>query len=354
MAEYTMRRFQSGDEEGLTALSSIVWKTEPPPAYWTWKYLDNPWGDHFSYVAIADDRIIGFVGGMAWSLTVEGTDYPGCQVTDLMMHHDWRRKGVFYPLNRLSQDEIKAKASWHYGVTTPMSFKIYQNRYGYQGFRPHKMQRVLDIRPFLWGAIKRRKALKLPKASRLLARFAKPRGAGAAPKAPANIVVREIPGFDERYDALWSRLRDRHPIIGTRTRTHLQWRYADNPFVRYTRLEACEGETLQGYAVLKCERRDGILRGFIVDLFVDDRTRGTVSALLGAALQYFRRQKAAVANTWMFEHSPMFSELTGCGFVYREAETVMILTNSLTDAFSKEFMSERRHWQFAMGDCEAF
>lgn len=351
MPDYTMRKYRPGDAPGLSHLSRTVLKEDVPDVYWTWKYTDNPWGESYSYVAEADGAIVGFVGGMAWQLTVQGHDYPGAQVTDLMLEPAWRRKGIFFPLNAKSQEEIFARASWHYGVTNPTSFKIFQNRYGYQGFRPHKIQKVLDIRPFLRETLRGGHGFKMPKLRKLLPRLLRVKKRVAA---NVSLEVEAIENFDERFDDLWQRVRHRLTMATTKTRRHLNWRYLRNPRFDYSVLAAREGDRVVGFAVLRVQQSEGIRRGFIVDFLTDPDHPAAAPFLIGQALAFFKKRKAAVVNTWVFEHDPAYPAFALHGFVAKTAETVMILTNSLTDGFSKDFMSDVRNWHFAMGDCEVF
>jgi len=351
MSDYAMRKFRPGDEPGLSRLSKVVLKENVPDGYWTWKYTDNPWGDSYSYVAEAGGEIVGFVGGMAWQLRVQGKDYPGAQVTDLMLDPAWRRKGIFFPLNAKSQEEIFMRASWHYGVTNPTSFKIFQNRYGYQGFRPHKIQKVLDIRPFLREYLRGGKGFKTPSLKKFLPRLMP--GRRKAASAP-EFALEEVDVFDERFDDLWSRVHSSMIMATTKTSRHLNWRYRANPRHKYSVLAARKGTQIAGFAVLRFEESDGIRRGFIVDFLTDPASRAAGLFLVGGALGFFKRRKAAVVNTWMFEHDPEYAAFAAHGFVPKTAETVMILTNSLTDDFSKDFMADVGNWHFVMGDCEVF
>jgi len=325
-------------------------KEDVPDNYWTWKYTDNPWGESYSYVAEADGVIVGFVGGMAWQLTVRGQDYPGAQVTDLMLDPAWRRKGIFFPLNAKSQDEIFTRASWHYGVTNPTSFKIFQNRYGYQGFRPHKIQKILDIRPFLREYLRGGKEFKVPNLKQVLLKLLP----GKKVSNPASgLELEEVKEFDKRFDDLWESVRGRVTMATTKTSRHLNWRYLNNPRFEYSVLAAREQGRIVGFAVLRFEESEGIRRGFIVDLLTD-RDSGAAPFLVGRCLAFFRKRKAAVVNTWMFEHNHEHAAFAAHGFVARTAETVMILTNSLTEDFSKDFMADVGNWHFVMGDCEVF
>jgi GNAT superfamily N-acetyltransferase len=352
MVDYTLRKYRTDDTAGLTQLAKTVLEEELPDTYWEWKYTDNRWGSHYSYVAEHDGKVIGFVGGMAWQLTLEGLDTPGAQVADLIVDPAWRRKGIFYKLSARNMEEISTGTAWGYGVTNRISHKIYKNRYeGYQDFRPHKIQKILNIRPFLREYLKGGARVKPAELGRLLRKFSIPR---REMRPPCDLELEEITSFDERFDDLWSRVRKDFRIISTRDRKHLNWRYSRNPRFDYTVLAATEKGRVTGYIVLRIEQTPRIGRGFIVDFLADASHEATAPFLIGESLTFFRRRRVAVVNTWMFEHCWPYDVFASFGFSPRTAETVMIVIKSFTDAFSTEFLADRTNWYLSMGDCEVF
>ena len=108
--------------------------------------------------------------------------------------------------------------------------------------------------------------------------------------------VGEEAAFDDSYDALWEKVRNRYEAAVVRDRQHLECQYGER--VRGYRLVACRhrGE-LQGYCILKFRRfesdpRMGNTRlGTIVDCLFDPSSRGVLQLLIDAAADVCRRER---------------------------------------------------------------
>jgi hypothetical protein len=132
------------------------------------------------------------------------------------------------------------------------------------------------------------------------------RGIGAMPAsllAPlANLALPRLPRarltdevavmdgpFDQRFDQLWVRLRDRFPAVTLRDRATLQWRYRQHPLFDYRVLLLSDGDALRGYLIYSQFERDERQRGKIVDLFADPADDEAMGALVAAALRAMKR-----------------------------------------------------------------
>ena len=72
---------------------------------------------------------------------------------------------------------------------------------------------------------------------------------------PENAVI-EVDQPDERFDRLWTRVQDNWPLAVRRDRQYLQWRYVDNPTVRYRIFAFIDRTDILGYAVFKRYRTE--------------------------------------------------------------------------------------------------
>ena len=73
-------------------------------------------------------------------------------------------------------------------------------------------------------------------------------------------VTRVFPGFDERFDQLWSRMDSAHPVLTVRDHRFLNWRYHECPLRQYKTLGLLteDESTLLGYLIYYVEDHSAI------------------------------------------------------------------------------------------------
>lgn len=358
MSDITFRKYQIGDEKGLTLLAKAVWGAKFNEDYWKWKYLENPLRDNFSYVATYNnDDIVGFVGGIPWRLIVKGKELLGGQVADMMVHPDWRKKGIFFPINRKNLEEIKARTRLHYGFCDPASHRIYKKLFHYEGFHPLKMEKIINIKSFAWQALKQRKVFNSSKMLNLIPKILSSRILLSSKNNKplcTDLVVKRIDQFDDRFDELWEKVCMKFNIATIRDCQYLNWRYIRHPQFHYTVLGAEEDGTLSGFVVVRCDKKDGMLRGLIIDLLVDPDREMTARVLIGESLEFFRSQKVSTIITWMFENNPIYGLLRQNGFSPRVVDKVVVQIKSFSQDISTDYLKDTNNWYLTMGDCEVF
>lgn len=356
MSDITYRKYQVGDEKELTLLAKAVWGFHFDESHWRWKYMENPLRDNFSYVAECDNNIVGFMGCIPWRFIFTGKELVGAQYTDLMIHPEWRKKGIFFPINRKSLDEAKAKTSFHYGFSTPSSFNIYTKRFRWESFQPLKMQKVIDLKLSVWHGLKQRKSFNFTKLVNSIPKILSSKMLPSKNYASShtNLIVRRIDKFDARFDELWEKVRVGLNIATIRDSQYLNWRYIEHPEFRYTVFAAEKDGKLSGFVVLRCEKKEGITKGLIIDFLIDPDQEITASILIRESLKFFREQKVAAVNTWMFEHNDIYRLLRGNGFSPKSTDDVMVVIKSYSPDISSNYLKDTHNWYLTMGDCEVF
>ncbi len=358
MSGIIFRKYQIGDEKGLNLLAKDIWGFEFSEDYWRWKYLDNPLRDNYSYVAESDGRVIGFSGCIPWRLFVTGKEVIGAQMTDMMVHPEWRRKNIYFPLNRCTLEDIRRRTDLQYGFGNPSSFSIYKKRFKYDGFSPVKMQKILDMKLLLRQGLKKIKSTEMYRLLRIVPKVLASlsgKSTNLSASAGKNIVAKRIHQFDARFDEFWDKNRMVFPITTIRDRQYLEWRYLENPGFSYTILAAEQQDKLTGFAVLRCEKKNGIDRGMIVDFLVDPEYEASADLILEESMKFFRSQKVAMVTAWISsEQSPSCRFLAARGFSADPVEGVMILIKSFTQDLEDAFLRDPENWYLTMGDCEVF
>jgi hypothetical protein len=160
--------------------------------------------------------------------------------------------------------------------------------------------------------------------------------------------VRELTGFDQRFDGLWERVKAHCEVIAVRDARHLQWRYCRNPAVRYRVLAHFDGDTLNGYAVVK-HYEDELQ---VVDvLTLPDPDIGV--RLVGAAAELAAQECARTVGMWLNYSHPLHRRLEALGFRIGAPVTYFcgrVLGSDVPAAFIYDF----RKWYVTMGDSDAY
>lgn len=97
----TVRDLGVGDESAIVNLHTLVFGPQVDAAWFQWKYGQN--SDQGLGQAVGvwhEDTLVAFCGGVPRALNLHGKAWRGLQLTDVMVHPEWRgiltRKGPFY------------------------------------------------------------------------------------------------------------------------------------------------------------------------------------------------------------------------------------------------------------------
>lgn len=132
MAEtFTSRRFVYEDlDEVLELLRLSLGETEllqRTKELFSWKHLDNPFGESIVLVAEHEGRIVAMRALMRWDLrTPGGTDLRCVRPVDTATHPDYRRRGLFRRLTLEAIEEARAT-----GINLVFNTPNDQSRPGY-------------------------------------------------------------------------------------------------------------------------------------------------------------------------------------------------------------------------------
>jgi hypothetical protein len=113
-----------------------------------------------------------------------------------------------------------------------------------------------------------------------------------APVAARDAIIREVDSFDDRLDALWTRVSPDYPVIAARDRRYLNWRFLARPDVSYRYLVARRGDDVVAYMVFRLADRDGMRCGYVIDYLIENRSREVFSRLLEHAENSMARDGA--------------------------------------------------------------
>lgn len=343
--ELVIRRFQEGDEEKINELLAMVFGVRPATEYWRWKYKENPAGS-YPNTHLAEERghVAAWWGIIPVMLKVNDEVIRGAQAVDAATHPDYRRRGLFETLCRMTFAGAVAegihltysfpgrmsyrahmKMGWHDLGIVPRCYRVLKVKSALErkaashlltNAEPRKLHGTSSL---VWKTL-RKQALSAEEAFRLRSirhgwlliavLFSNPRFLFRPDhvKQIPGLVIKEVDSFDERITSFWKDIAGRFPIAVDRNSEYLNWKYTGNPASQYVIFIAESGGRIEGYMVLKSEREEGI----IMDIL--SRDNHVFDCLLDRALRRFIKEDKAVVQCWMPHSFPYYKILRRFGF----------------------------------------
>ena len=103
--ECAVRRFESGDRDGVLSLCGVQWDDRPTADWFDWKYVENPYLSHVPItVAESDGEIVGTQAYLPCRIRRGDRSLLALQPTDAVVHPDHRRKGLYTHVTREAID----------------------------------------------------------------------------------------------------------------------------------------------------------------------------------------------------------------------------------------------------------
>ena len=267
------RGYQPGDLAGILALRRVTFgevdKERLLPEVWRWEFLDNPAGPGYQRLADHAGAIVGqyvVVPTRFHLATRPGAENILAMSCDTMTHPAYRKQGMFVTLAQ----ELYAELAERFGVTTVWGFPNANSHPGFVGklgwfdiyefptwVKPIQSRHVIQryVRSSALAGI-------LGAVADRLYQLVAPK-----PTPPRQCSIQEISGFDERFDALWTRHRSVARIVQIRDATYLRWRYLAAPAFEYRPFEVTVAGSLKGYVILRILTLFNLRFGAVVDLF---------------------------------------------------------------------------------------
>jgi GNAT superfamily N-acetyltransferase len=289
-----IRRRPEHDDEIFTLYAEIFGPAmlERSRARWRWQYLDNPHaGDDgpVIWLAVDDGRLLGQMATMPFPMWWGDREVRASAGMDYFVRKEAQGRGLGIALSEAWADHVDVALAL--GLT-PSSYPLFRKIFTDVGPVP------AYVKPLDATAIARRRWGRVPGAVVGPAIAVGLSVFGPRVRTAPGTDVREVDAFGEEYDDLWMRARGSFPAIVRRDARFLTWKFLQCPFRDYRVLEARERGALTGYAILRQEGEAPFRRGVIVDLFCASGDTAAQDALIAAALDRFREERLARAETY--------------------------------------------------------
>lgn len=319
--------------------------TRKTPAFWSWKHQYNPFGPSLGLAAVdGNDKLVGLRPFMRWRLSEPKGEVLAVRAVDTVTDQHWRGRGIFSRLTiegmkQLKSDGIQLIFNTPNANSRPGNLKL--------GWR------VVERMPIYMTVLQ-----PLRMVTALLARWPKEECSLPGWEAVSRggvISWHSFTEFDEFLNLVGvsETIRGYHGYRTSRTAEYLNWRYREQPNIDYG-VFCVDGANnrLEAAAVLRLERRLGLLGGLITDLFVRDGSKAVGVRLLKALRRDLRvdyliahvglraPERAMLRRAWFL---PM--PLKGIVLMAREVGAIDTLP---LDPFLPE------HWDLTLGELELF
>lgn len=326
MADYTIRPFRPGDEEGILATYNLVFGAEDPDHVprtmeeWRWAFERNPAGQRI-WVAEKDGVIAAQCAALPYRVVIDGRESTFTQGVDSMVHPDHRRglrrPGLFVATARPFFREYGGLGgdALHYGWPVEPAWRIGQRFLGYEIVRT---QTILYRRP------------------------------GEGPEEPPD-GVEELESFDPSVRKLWERCHAEWGASIVRDERYLNWRFVENPRFRYGLFGVRRGGDLVGAAVFRKADTPRPESGLLMDWLVPT-DEPEVGELLKEAIVARARRDGARATLLVFpDWSPWFERFQE--WRWRVYASDYLLIGIIQDPKYDTWWL-RRNWWYQLGELD--
>jgi GNAT superfamily N-acetyltransferase len=333
--DYTIREYITGDEKGIVNLLEIVFKEWPhydischPLDHWKWKYIDNPYGKKIIPIAIDGDLVVGSENGTTQLLKLWDQTYLSSQRTDLAVHPDYRRMGLYTKILEYKTQLYKDKGySVTWGATTnPIVFDS-ELKWG----RRTSIHKVLNY--FYVNDVNKHYKYKKGKDTilkKIIMKYGKARVGLNTPKKNENdfdYTIEEITNFDNDYDIFWDQIKLSYDFIIDRSPKYMNWRYTDPRAGFYKIFVAKNEKKWLGYIVIRINRKKEYHEAFIADLIAPPNRRDVSALLLKEAKKYIDKENVNIIYCWAIQGGQLESVLIGEAYIKSQNHPLLIYQN---------------------------
>ena len=259
MGDIRARRSRPEDAPDVTALLRASLGKQDDPHYehfLRWKHERSPFGPSPAWVAVDDDRVVGFRTLLRWRfVTDEGKVLSAARAVDTATDPEYRGRGIFRLLTLEAVADL-TRAGDSFIFNTPND----QSRPGYLSMG--------------WSPVRRLSVGVLPAGPGALARMARSKVAARIWSEPTDVGIDAHEAFAD--DDVCSGLLNHAPSRGVRTErtaAYLRWRTEFAPLA-YRLLLMDEQDPSRGGVVFRVRRRGDGLEAVIAELLAPSARSG--------------------------------------------------------------------------------
>ncbi len=348
--EWKVRDGNKQDLEKIIALRKIVFGLEEEdkldPKFWQWEFIGGVDGQAYIYVVDHRDKIIGHFADLPRRFSIGGRVVHGTLSLDLMVHPDYRRKGLFTAMGK-------------YGVQ-----RVKENQGVFMTAFPIRSATIYGLKRIGWKEIMRLPVLVYPiRFSGIAGRYFHFLPINLMMGGVARILydsifylnkretfhrkkIERVMEWDDEFEVFSIKAISLFSNMGMRDRTYMEWRYLRHPTRNYIILRAVENGTMRGFIILRKVNLLGFNSAVIVDLMAFDED--SLNSLVGEGIAYSRREGVHLLGIMVPEPHPYYPLLKKRGFL-RSPKTFRFMIYSNSE--DKSLLNPNR-WFVTWGDTD--
>ncbi|MFC1966412.1 GNAT family N-acetyltransferase [Chloroflexota bacterium] len=348
--EWSIRKYQEGDEKQLIELRKVIAGETRSERYWKWQFMDCPAGAAKLWLAMTNEKAVGQYVMIPIYMKIGDETVTGSMTLDLMTHPDYRRQGIFELLARKTYEEARRdEICITFGSPNELAYPGYIKKLDWFDIcLLPRMTKILN----LGSVLKRRTGNKmLSEIGSLWGNAVLATKYRALPSSyMPDVEIKRTSSFDDRIDEFWGKASANLKVAVVRDKKYLNWRYVDKPGHDYTiYLAERRGEVL-GYVILKLVENGG-RRGVIVDILALPDQEAIAHILIAKSVEHFKREDADAIDCWMLASSVYYGVLKKMGFM-RRPDLRRLAWRFFTSKVSKEFLTDTNNLFFTRGDSD--
>jgi hypothetical protein len=344
---YIIREYQPQDKDKVISLIKDVWseyRANRVRKVWDWLFLNNPFNPKDCSCVLVEEfqsQVIGIFCNIFVDLKIGNNIIKARWGCKFITHPKHRGKGV-----RLFRQALKIPYYPALGFpnkrTLFLEIKLGVHKIG----DIYNYIRILDMECYLQKKIKNRFIAYLGREIWNLIS----RSFFTIHSSNKDISITEISLFDDRFNKFWQDVSIDYPIIVVRNQKYLNWRFIESPLKYYT-FTASKHNSILGYIVLTIQEKNGLRKGFIVDILTKANDKKTLNALILKAVSYFKENKCDIAECLVFTNREIYHRaLKRFGFLIKRL--VVYFDGYTIDEKEKFFIKNSDNWFITASDSD--
>lgn len=315
-----IKDYKKGDEYHIFELFELVFGRPMNPKYWYWRFQDNPAGKHMIKLMWSDDKLVGHYAVSPVQMKINGEDVLGALSMTTMTHPDYGRRGIFGSLAEALYEDLEKN-------------KKVQTIWGFPNNNSH------------YGFIKKMKWIDLGVVNHLIKEALEIESIKSN-----NIKLSET--FNGEHERIMNSVTANFNVNVSRSKEYLNWRFVDNPNVKYYTFNYIENNSIKAFLVVKeyPSEKEGVNNVFIVENGVLFEDVNLLPEFLSHIKNYFKTP-IKTFNVWL----PLFDKR----HIYLERNRFFIggrptFLAARSENNHKDIIKDYRNWYFSYSDSDVY
>ena len=316
--EVTYREFREGDEKDILNPFNLIFNRDWSLSRWTWENKDNPCGHTYFNLALNNQKIIGQSGAIPLLFNHEGETIKTTRVQNVMVHPDFRKRGIFSQTLKSLTESLKSKGE-DFIITFP-------NDNSFPAFMKLDYTHLFEMFTYNLSVDSLEKNI----------------------DKELRFDINEEPKFNQKdRDFILSQLKQ-FKIFNNRGLDYLNWRYNKDSTKKYSLTRVFRGQKQVGLVV-----STPYFKNKNVDLaeFLVENNKNTIESTLNSISKIYQEDNLKSFKIWSEEHYPTHQLLINLGF--KKTRQTHVVCKSLSERISQH-CNKADSYYLSMGDSDVY